>query len=321
MKDNKLFLYIFISIIIHLVILLFFPLANKAGIAEEDNSQDFGFIQLVEYEPITQTSQDAGNEDISEDEIEQEEIEKNEEVEDEVDEEPEVNDEQEENETEESIEEEPSHDETSVKENESKDENNEQESKEVEEKPTKEVDSSENNEEVISSENSDVEMDINEEKEENDENDNNNDDENDSEEEKTSSNESNTDKSSEEEESAEEEEEKNAPPPPPTSGELIANTVTPQYPKDLIGDSKKGTVEFMVEIDKTGEINNLNMTNSSGIDQIDRTARLAIERGWEFKSYNLDYKIPITVDFNINDQGNPEINVNLGEVEFEEVNN
>ena len=300
MKNNKLFLYVIISLLIHLLIFIAFPLADKAGVASDNNdSGDFGFIQMVEYQPITQTSQQAGENEISDEESAKKESPVNDKKEDEeveIDNEDEIED----NNT-------TTNDDQNVNEQNNKaNENLENVNKNQETEDNKsesnkdqvETQSNENNKEVMTSENSNVEMNVDEESKEKD----------DSSTSETKTNESDNDKSFEEE----------PPPPPPTSGELIANSVTPQYPKDLIGEGKRGTVEFIVNITKSGKINNLTMTNSSGIDQMDRTARLAIERGWEFKSYNLAYSIPIIVTFSLNEEGNPRIDVILGEVDFKE---
>ena len=307
MKENKLFKYIVISILIHGLILFAFPLANQAGLGDKNETQDFGFIELVEYKPITQTSQEAGENQNAEEEIEQEKS---------IEQEPEINNEEEDkieiNEETENIEEEI--EENNISEQQSQE--SETESEVTEETVEETNTASENNDsEVISSEESDVEMEV-EDKSEQEESQNN-------EQVEEEDSESNNEKQSETEveSSEEEQEEEEAPPPPPTSGELIARSITPQYPKDLVGENEKGTVKFVVNIDKTGELISLEMTDSSGIEQIDKTSRLAIERGWEFKSYNMPYSIPIVVDFKINEAGNPVINLNLGEVDFKEVNN
>ena len=325
MKENKLYKYILISLLIHALILFAFPLANRAGIGDENESQDFGFIELVEYKTITQTSQEAGENQKAEKEnaeeksenIEQEKnIDKEEEPEIEIDEEIETSEE-----PEKIVEEannEVTEDESSNVENQSDDTNSQEvetESENTEESTEKKDIASKNDDsEVISSDESDVEMEVEEKSESEKESKKEEQKEEDSE--IDSEDESNKQETTSEEEKKEEE----PPPPPPTSGELIARSITPQYPKDLIGENKKGTVEFMVNVDKTGEITNLTITNSSEIEKIDKTSRLAIERGWEFKSYNMAYSIPIVVDFKINDAGNPVIDVNLGEVDFKEVN-
>lgn len=306
MKENKLYKYIIISLLIHALILFAFPLANRAGLGDQNETQDFGFIELVEYKPITQTSQEAGENQNAEEEIEQE---KNIEQDQKIDKEEEDKI---------KIDEEPENEESEIEENNSNEQQlqeSETES-EVAEETEEETDtaSKNDNSEIISSEESDIEMEV-EEKSDQEESQNDEQVEEDSESDNENQTENKVDSSEEEQE------EEEAPPPPPTSGELIARSITPQYPKDLIGENKKGTVEFIVNIDQTGELIDLTITSSSGIEQIDKTSRLAIERGWEFKSYNMAYSIPIIVDFKINEAGNPVIDVNLGEVDFKEVNN
>jgi len=311
MKENKLFKYIVISILIHALILFAFPLANQAGFGEKNETQDFGFIELVEYKPITQTSQEAGEKQNSEDKREKEEtIEENQNIE-EIEEEEnniEIDEETEE------IKKDEAQETTVEKVNEQESQEVQNETEEVEEvNENTDSTSKNNNSEVISSEESDIEMEVEDKSQNNDENVTNQQNEEETE--------TNTDTKNKPNPSEEEQEEEEAPPPPPTSGELIAKSITPQYPKDLVGENEKGTVKFVVNIDKTGELLSLTMTDSSGIEQIDKTSRLAIERGWEFKSYNMPYSIPIVVDFKINEAGNPVIDLNLGEVDFKEVNN
>lgn len=323
MKENKLFKYILISILIHALILFVFPLANQAGFGDKNETQDFGFIELVEYKSITQTSQEAGEKQNTEDEKEQEEtIEENKDIEKDKSN-IEIDEDKKETETDEEIvdetSEKPSENEKNqISDNKSNTDtksNTENESQNIEEVQEKSDSTSDNdNTEVISSEESEVEMEVEDKSQAKSENQDN--------EKAEEESESTTEKKSEEKanSSEQEQEEEEAPPPPPTSGELIAKSITPQYPKDLIGENKKGTVKFVVNINKTGELANITMTDSSGIEQIDKTSRLAIERGWEFKSYNMPYSIPIVVDFKINEAGNPVIDLNLGEVNFKEVN-
>ncbi len=315
MKNNNLFLYVIISLLIHLLIFIAFPLADKAGVASDNNdSGDFGFIQMIEYQPITQTSQQAGENENAYEESAKTESPVNDDKEDEevkIDNEDEIEDNntttndgqninEQNNKSNENLE--------NINKNQEIGDNNIEDevvkdNKSESNKDQVETESNENKKEVMTSENSDVEMNVEESKEKDT-----------STTSETKTNESGNDKSSKKEK-------EEPPPPPPTSGELIANSVTPQYPKDLIGEGKRGTVEFIVNINKSGNINKLTMTNSSEIDQMDRTARLAIERGWEFKSYNLDYSIPIIVTFSLNEEGNPRIDVILGEVDFKEVAN
>jgi hypothetical protein len=49
---------------------------------------------------------------------------------------------------------------------------------------------------------------------------------------------------------------------------------------------------------------------------MDRNARLTIENGWEFKSYDQRYEINVTVNFNIDQNGNPNVDVDIGNVNF-----
>lgn len=315
-SGNKLLIYIFISLLIHFSILIFFPLADRAGVASNDNrTRDFGFIQVVEYQPVTQTSQDKGQSEKadptnyqSEKEDEKDELDKekekaeekqkeikktNEEINEKINEKKKVD----------------SSDDIEINDNKNKkmgnttnnikDDKTSITNKNSGEQSNTKVDSKD----IITSEKSDTEMNI-----------------------KKSNGDGKIEEKNEKKSSVEKAEKqeaekpkKEAPPPPPTSGDLIAKSISPQYPKDLVGESKRGKVEFLVSIDTKGNIKKLDITNSSNIEQMDRTARLAIERGWEFKSYKLSYEVPITVNFNINNEGNPRIDVILGDVNFKEV--
>ena len=315
MKNNKLYKYILVSLLIHALILFAFPLANQAGVGDDNKSQDFGFIELVEYKTITQTSQEAGEKPNNSKEVKKEKKEdKKPQPEKEENDEIEINENN--NNIEEKAKEEPK-EKTKEDTKEKVDKTNKKEKVEPEitekDKNTEDDITESDNSEVISSEESDVEMEVEDKSQEKPEN------------KKEKSGEESSDESNETDSTIEaddsEQEQEEAPPPPPTSGELIAKSISPQYPKDLIGENKKGTVKFLVNINQTGEIKNLRITDSSGIDKIDKTSRLAIERGWEFKAYNIPYNIPIVVDFKINEAGNPVIDVNLGEVDFKEVNN
>jgi TonB family protein len=106
------------------------------------------------------------------------------------------------------------------------------------------------------------------------------------------------------------------PPPPPGSGELVLSFPKPYYPKDLVGEARSGTVELEAFVNLDGVIDRIEISNSSGIEKMDRNAILTIERGWKFKSYKKSYSIIILVEFLMDEKGNSRVNVELGKVKF-----
>ncbi|MGM0500392.1 MAG: TonB family protein, partial [Bacillota bacterium] len=117
-------------------------------------------------------------------------------------------------------------------------------------------------------------------------------------------------------ETAEQEEETAPPPPPPTSGDLIGLIEPPTFPKDLVGSRSQGTVSLMVEISPGGNVENIEIIESSGYDSMDRVAQLTLEHGWEFKEYQQAYKIPVSVKYYIDQSDNSQVEVDIGQVDF-----
>lgn len=300
-KSSKLVVYIIISLVFHLVFFYIFPLGNLAGVAGgEETEEDFGYIQVVEYQPPTQTTDAEGDAEEREtgqeekDEVESEETNEDEKQEEDIEKEEEIEEEEgaDEQETE-----------TETENNETSEEEKAENETEGEQTDNGEQNETNGEEEVLSSEESDTEVNVE-------------DDDEQAENEKSSDE---GDNGAEEEDDSSDEDEEEAPPPPPTSGELISASPSPAYPKDLIGESITGTVVLKADVSSSGEIKEVQITKESEVEQINRTARLTIERGWQFRSYNQGYSIPITVKFEIDDAGNPDIEVELGEVSFEEV--
>ena len=106
------------------------------------------------------------------------------------------------------------------------------------------------------------------------------------------------------------------PPPPPSAGELLLGVVPIAYPKDLVGQAVTGSVEIQVHISSSGLIEGIEIVNSSGIEQMDRVARLTIEHGWQFKQYQQPYSMTINVEFLIDEAGNPDVKVSQGNLIF-----
>lgn len=313
-NKNNLFLYIGISVILHLLILYFLPIGFLQGNDQSEGElQDYGYVQLVNYQPSPLQ--------VNEPEPEVEEIEEaEEETVEEIKEPEEI---EEETPIEEEITEEP----TEVAENEPEElneeiaENNEKEINEAEEtaeeaaEPVEEVqesveetadDGTQEEENIMSSEESESEIEVVQEQQNTEESAS-------VEKEQTQSEES----SEESREQAVQEEEKNPlPPPPPTSGNLINLVVTPTFPKDLVGTRSEGQVRLIAEISRQGTVNNITIQESSGFESMDRVALMTVERGWIFKEYQQPYIIPVLVNYYFDESDNTQVDVELGEVQF-----
>ncbi|RCW51503.1 MULTISPECIES: energy transducer TonB [unclassified Halanaerobium] len=303
-NQNKLAAYVVFSIILHLLLLYFIPFGFMQGNVRGENTDlnDYGYIQLVEYQPAPlQTEEPVPQEEIEEITAEQEKItEEKEDTEAKEVEEPEEIKKPEpehEPEIEENIEVESDITEEELSQENTSAEEVKKETEDIKEEITDtETNDSENTEtKVLSSEKSDVEVEIEEEQ----------------------NTAEDSAQSAENIKPGEEEVEQTPPPPPPpTSGELISIVVRPAFPKDLVGSRAEGTVKLTVEITPEGTVKNVTINETSGYDTMDRVAVLTIKRGWSFKSYNKAYVIPIEVKYYIDEFDNSQVDVNLGNVEF-----
>lgn len=104
------------------------------------------------------------------------------------------------------------------------------------------------------------------------------------------------------------------PPAPPKAGEKGAPI--PNYPKDLVSQQLVGKVELRVFVDSSGQVAKTEIISSSGIEQMDRTAQLTLERGWKFKEFQQAYSLTILIDYKFDDNGNPLVDVKAGEITF-----
>ena len=80
--------------------------------------------------------------------------------------------------------------------------------------------------------------------------------------------------------------------------------------------SETGTVTLLVDINTSGNINKLEVLKSSGIDKMDRVAMLTIKNDWSFKAYQKGYTIQVRVNFEMDQEGNSEVQVKLGNLKF-----
>lgn len=292
-KDpDRLFLYITLSLALHLILFLLFPYGELRVLGDNTGEQEYGFIQMVEYSvEVPDISQDNNksnsNENIPvEDRVEESEIEE-EEQKSSIDEDIEIPEP-------ETIEEEVI-EEAVIEEKEIIVEKIEKAEEIVEDKNLIEDSTIGNSleDEIITSEESDLEIEMD----------------------KSSTDDLQTE-STDTVATAEKEETPPPPPPPPTAGELIIGAPRVAYPKDLVGKAITGLVELQVHISSSGIIEVIEITKTSGIEQMDRVARLTIEHGWQFAKYQQPYSMIITVDFQIDANGNPEVKVSQGNLVF-----
>ncbi|MFW6381475.1 MAG: TonB family protein [Bacillota bacterium] len=325
-KFDRFYVYIGVSLILHLILLYFFPFGSLTGVASEEgnNDRDFGMVQYVEFQPMDRTPEDGDDqqeqiiEEEEEKEDEAEEPEEQEEPESEAEpaEEPEDS-EQETEQMEETAEEseqteerksEVEEDSVIAGEEESVADNIEDDQQTTEDPVNKgaeaDTPSQETSEEILTSEQSETEVEVGDnrasEQEENDSS--------------GPVSESEPEPNSKPETEAESEP---APDPPPTAGDLIGLSPEPVYPKYLVGQQASGTVRLMVTVSTKGEIEEVEVIESSETEEMDRNAVSTVERGWKFRAYQKPYKLEVTVDYSIDDQGNSNVEVNLGELEFD----
>ena len=322
-EKNNLFLYISISIVLHLLLLYFLPIGFLQGsVQSEGELNDYGYVQMVNYQPspvqVTEPEPEAEVEEVVEEEAEQT-----------VEEEPEPTPEEtdvEEEAVEEQVVERPEEDTVENNETEVTEEEQAAQTEEdtaetevvVEEENqtaenTSEADNTENTQEaaqdeqenIMSSEESESQIEV-EQQAANTEESSGSDSESEQEQQNTES----------AEEAAEVKEETPPPPPPPTSGDLINLVVTPAFPKDLVGTRSEGQVRLTAVISRQGTVQDVSVEQSSGFDSMDRVAVMTIERGWTFKEYQQPYRIPVQVNYYIDEADNTQVEVELGEVQF-----
>jgi len=321
-EKNNLFVYISISIVLHLLVLYFLPIGFLQGsVQSEGDLNDYGYVQMVNYQPspvqVTEPEPEAEVQEVVEEKAEQ------------TVEEPEPKPE------ETAVEEEPVEEQVVERPAEAAAENNKAELNEdnqpaqAEENTVEpEVDVKEENqtaentseadntetvqetaqdqqENIISSEESESQIEVEQQAA--------NTAENSASKSESEQNQQNNEKT---EEAAEVKEETPPPPPPPTSGDLINLVVTPAFPKDLVGTRSEGQVRLTAVISRQGTVQDVSIEQSSGFDSMDRVALMTIERGWTFKEYQQPYRIPVQVNYYIDEADNTQVEVDLGEVQF-----
>ena len=114
------------------------------------------------------------------------------------------------------------------------------------------------------------------------------------------------------EESTEETEIEEEPPPPGAADTIPDGNPKPAYPKDLQADQLSGTVELKISINIHGELENIEIINSSGYDAMDQIAINTIEIAWDFNAFN----DPYTVESEINFKENTDVEVEMKNLIF-----
>lgn len=290
-SKDKFFLYIVISLVIHLMVLFFFPFGNIRGIADGkgDNTKDFGYIQYVEFKSPTTTEKKPETPENKRSEKQHKNTEKNNKKKEQQQEKSNVVDKKNTVKEKQTTPETQQENETSTK---NKDEK-------IKENKSSETETEKNNE-VMTSKDSDREIEIEEKKKES----------------KVKPKAKSKTGEKSEGKSQTKTKAEPAPQPPPKAGELIGLSPEPQYPKYLVGESRSGTVELKVHINQTGKLETLNIIKSSKIDSMDRNARLTIKRGWKFKPYKKSYSLKIKIHYSMDKEGNPKVDIKLGQPVF-----
>lgn len=299
-KKDRLYIFITISLIAHLLIFYLVPWGGLSGSLASDGSdqRDFEFIQVVDFQPIPEEPElveDLEIEPEAEPEPEPEpepEIENVEETE--IEEETDI---EQENETEMELESEPepeTEDETDIVSDEDREPSQDSET------------DIESDSEILTAEESDIEIEERAEEPEPE-----------PEEQEREEPQEETEEVSEEEQEPSETSEPSVEESPPAPGELIQQSPLPVYPKDLVGGSETGRVLVEANVSEDGEVQSVLIIESSGIESMDRNAQSTVERGWSFRSYNRSYIMEIEVVFEVDERDNPVIDIDLLDLRFE----
>ena len=295
-KKDRLYIFITISLIAHLLIFYLVPWGGLSGSLASDGSdqRDFEFIQVVDFQPMPDEPEAVEEQEPDLEPEQEPEIENNEETQPE--EETEI---EQENETETELE--------SESEPETEEETELESDEDIEPLEDPETDL-ESESEILTAEESEIEIEENVEEPEP---------EPEPEEQVTEEPQEESEEISEEEQETTETSEPQAEESPPTPGELIQQSPLPVYPKDLVGGSETGRVLVEANVSEDGEVQSVLVIDSSGIESMDRNAQSTVERGWSFRSYNRSYIMAIEVVFEVDERDNPVIDIDLLDLRFE----
>ncbi len=112
-------------------------------------------------------------------------------------------------------------------------------------------------------------------------------------------------------EPAEEPVEEKKPVLPTNALDTITQSMEPVYPKTAANEGVEGTVNLLVTVAATGEITFTEITRASGNLSLDTVALNTIKMGWKFKPYPFPYTVQVSVEFKSGD-----VNVTLGDLKF-----
>ncbi len=87
------------------------------------------------------------------------------------------------------------------------------------------------------------------------------------------------------------------PPPPPTAQEMIVKNGDPVYPKNAANTGIEGTVKLLLSVNPSGEIDSVEILESSQYEQLDLQAQRTIKYGWKLKADKSAYQIKLLVHF------------------------
>ncbi|SDC51158.1 MULTISPECIES: energy transducer TonB [unclassified Candidatus Frackibacter] len=78
---------------------------------------------------------------------------------------------------------------------------------------------------------------------------------------------------------------------------MVAKKLVPVYPKNAANQNVEGTVKLRVDVSATGKIMDIRILKSSGNSSLDGVAKLTVERGWNFHTAINSYSVFLTINF------------------------
>ncbi|OCL26167.1 hypothetical protein U472_09125 [Orenia metallireducens] len=94
------------------------------------------------------------------------------------------------------------------------------------------------------------------------------------------------------------------PPPPPAPKDMILSNVIPRYPKNASNTGIEGDVKLLVKVKASGEIDQVEIIESSEYEQLDNQAKRTVQYGWKFKADKSNYEVILMVHFRYIDHQN-----------------